>query len=280
MKRTISLLAPILVTLTAGTVTLADEGMWPPSQLPELRDELKSLGLRIDPARLSDLTEHPMNAVISLGGCTASFVSPEALVITNHHCAYGSIQYNSTQERNLLEEGFLARNRSEELPARPGTRVLVTVEVKDVTDRILGGLKRGMSGRERYQAIEDREKELIAECEKDEGHRCNVYGFHGGLQYNLIKQLEILDVRLVYAPASAIGNYGGDIDNWMWPRHVGDFSFYRAYVGRDGKPAEHSEENVPFRPKHYLKVATDTGLLCLLYRDLLSGGWFLARLYD
>ena len=252
MKRAIP---AVLLLLVAALAARAEEGMWPPDQLPQLGDDLRALGMRIDPRKLSDLTQHPMNAVISLGGCTASFVSPEGLVITNHHCAYGAIQYNSTEERNLLEEGFLARDRDEELFAGPGSRVLVTVEVTDVTDRVLADLALALGGRARYQAIEDREKELVATCEEDEGHRCRVAAFHGGLQYSLIKQLEIRDVRLVYAPAEAIGKFGGDIDNWMWPRHTGDFSFYRAYVGPDGKPADHDEANVPFRPRHHLKVS-------------------------
>ncbi|MDH3284535.1 MAG: S46 family peptidase [Acidobacteriota bacterium] len=249
MKR----LIPILVLLLVG-VAAADEGMWPPHQLPELGDELKRLGLKLDPRSLSDLTAHPMNAVISLGGCTASFVSPDGLVVTNHHCAYGAIQYNSTEDENLLQDGFLAKERTEERFAGPGSRVLVTVEVEDVTDRVTGSLPDGVTGKERYDTIEARQKALVAECEKDEGHRCRVSAFYGGLEYQLIKQLEIKDVRLVYAPAGSIGKYGGDIDNWMWPRHTGDYSFYRAYVDPDGRPADHAAENVPFRPRHWLRV--------------------------
>ena len=234
----------------------ADEGMWQPRQLPQLAGELKSLGLVIDPSQLNDLTKHPMNAVVSLGGCSASFVSPEGLVVTNHHCAYGSLQYNSTPERNLLESGFLAENKSEELFAGPGSRILVTVDVEDVSATIQDGLSPDLGGGERYKLIEEREKKLIAACEKDDGHRCNVRSFHGGLQYFLIKQLEIRDVRIVYAPAGAVGRYGGDVDNWIWPRHTGDFAFYRAYVGANGKPAEYGEDNVPYRPRHHLKVST------------------------
>ena len=253
-----SLLLTVCFLLLAGTTALrADEGMWQPHQLPALGERLSELGLEIDPSRLTDLTGHPMNAVISLGGCTASFVSPEGLVVTNHHCAYGSIQYNSTEENNLMESGFLAGTREQELFAGPGSRVLVTVEVTDVTERVLGGVPAEMGGIERYEAIEKTRKELVAACEKDEGHRCSVRSFHGGLEYYLIKSLEIRDVRLVYAPARGIGNYGGDVDNWFWPRHTGDYSFYRAYVGPDGKPADHSAENVPFRPPHNLKIATD-----------------------
>jgi hypothetical protein len=231
--------------------------MWPPSQLPELKDELQELGLELDPQRLTRLTEHPMNAVIDLAGCTASFVSPTGLVVTNHHCAWGTLQYNSTDERNLLEDGFLAPDLASELPAAPGSRVRVTVDVQDVTRKVTRGMDKVASGAERYQKIEDREKALIAECEQDPGHRCRVRSFYGGLEYVLVKQLEIRDVRLVYAPPGSIGVFGGDLDNWMWPRHTGDFTFLRAYVGADGEPADHSEDNVPFRPKHWLRVSAN-----------------------
>jgi len=245
----------VLMLLCATSLT-ADEGMWQPSQLPELRDTLRDLGLELDPENLADLMQHPMNAVISLGGCTASFVSPEGLVVTNHHCAYGSIQHNSTDENNLIANGFLAKTQGDELPAAPGSRVLVTVAVEDVTESIMGRLPAGVEGRERYEAIENLEKEIVAGCEKDAGHRCNVYRFHGGLSYQLIKQLEIRDVRLVYAPSRDIGEFGGDIDNWMWPRHTGDYSFYRAYVDPQGHPADFSKDNQPYQPKHHLKVNT------------------------
>lgn len=232
----------------------AAEGMWTPAQLPELSDVLEAKGLQIDPRTMTDLTAHPMKAIVSLGGCTASFVSPKGLVITNHHCAYGSISYNSTEERNLLRDGFAAGSFADELPARPGSRVLVTVDVDDVSNTILGDIPAGMSGRARYQAIEDSEKELVRECETDKGYRCRVVSYHGGLQYELIKQLEIRDVRLVFAPPASVGNFGGDIDNWMWPRHTGDYSFYRAYVGPDGLPADPGPDNVPFQPEHWLTV--------------------------
>jgi hypothetical protein len=235
----------------------AAEGMWTPAQLPELADVLESRGLKIDPRSMTDLTGHPMKAIVSLGGCSASFVSPQGLVITNHHCAYGSISYNSTEERNLLRDGFVAGSQAEELPARPGSRVLVTVKVEDVTGTILGDLPLGLDGRARYQAIEDGEKELVRACEEDAGHRCRIASYHGGLRYELIKQMEIRDVRLVYAPPRSVGKYGGDVDNWMWPRHTGDFSFYRAWVGPDGKPADPAEGNVPYQPDHWLRVQPD-----------------------
>jgi peptidase S46-like protein len=244
----------ILTLMCLGLAAHADEGMWRPEQLPGIKDKLKALGMESDPAGLADLLKHPMNAVISLGGCTASFVSPEGLVITNHHCAYGSIQHNSTESNNLLKNGFLAKTKAEELPASPGSRVLVTVAVTDVSEEVTGAVPAGAGGLARYEAMENKIKQLVAKCEEDEGHRCRVSSYYGGIEHELIKQLEIRDVRLVHAPAASIGKYGGDIDNWMWPRHTGDYSFYRAYVGPDGQPADFAKENVPFRPKHHLKV--------------------------
>ena len=233
----------------------ADEGMWQPHQLPHIAPQLKAKGLELAPASLSSLDQFPMNAVISLGGCTASFVSPKGLVVTNHHCAYGSIQFNSTPEHNYLQDGFLAKSFADELPAEPGSRVYVTESVTQVTDKVVGSIAENASGTERYQQIEDHRKALVAECEKAESYRCSVQSFHHGLEYYLVKKLEIRDVRLVHAPALSVGKFGGSIDNWMWPRHTGDYSFYRAYVGKDGKPADFSQDNVPYEPVSYLKVS-------------------------
>lgn len=233
----------------------AEEGMWMPGQLPQIAKQLKAGGLRLDPASLSRLTEFPMGAIVSLGGCTASFVSPQGLAVTNHHCAYGSIQYNSTPQRDLLKNGFLAASLADELQAAPGTRIWATVALTDVTTQVIDAKTAALKGRARIEAIEANEKALVSACEQDAGHRCNVYSFYGGLQYQLIKQLEIRDVRLVHAPANGVGLFGGDTDNWVWPRHTGDYSFYRAYVGPDGKPADYNVANKPYQPKHHLKVA-------------------------
>jgi len=236
----------------------AEEGMWMPQQMPELAARLKALGFTGDAKTFADLTGQPMGAVVSLGGCTASFVSPDGLIVTNHHCVTGGLQFNSTPQRNLLKDGYLAKNRDEELPNGPGSRVFVTTSVVEVTASITGGIDAKATDRERYDLIDRRVKERIATCEKS-GQRCNVASFFDGLKYFEIAQMEIKDVRLVYAPAEGIGVFGGETDNWRWPRHTGDWSFLRAYVGRDGKPAVYSKDNVPFKPKHWLKVST-TGI--------------------
>ena len=248
----------LILLLTVPTmVGYAGEGMWLPDQLPKLGTQLEAAGLDTPPEEFADLTGHPMGAIVSLGGCSASFVSPNGLVVTNHHCAYGTIQYNSTKDRNLLTDGFLAATPADELAAAPGSRIYVTLAVEDVTDTIADAVPAGADGTARFSAIEKAEKLLIAQCEESPGHRCKVASFHGGAAFRLYDQLEIRDVRLAYAPSSSIGKYGGDIDNWMWPRHTGDFSFYRAWVGPDGQPADPSPDNVPFQPKHWLRIGTE-----------------------
>ena len=234
----------------------ADEGMWMPQQLPQVANQLKKDGLKLDPATLTKLTEFPMGAIVSLGGCSASFVSPQGLVITNHHCAYSSIAHNSTPEHDYLANGFLAKTLADELPASPGFRVFVTTDVSNVSGKVIDKVVAKLSGKQRIDTIEKNQKVIVAACEKDPGIHCNVASYYGGLEFFLIKQLEIRDVRLVHAPAEGVGKFGGDTDNWMWPRHTGDYSFFRAYVGKDGKPADFSKDNVPYVPKHYLKLAS------------------------
>jgi hypothetical protein len=249
-----SLLSLAILTSFAAQ---ADEGMWMPQQLPQVAKQLKAAGLKLDPATLTKLTEFPMGAVVSLGGCSASFVSPQGLVITNHHCVYNSVAVNSTPQRDLLANGFLAKTLAEELPAAPGSRIFVTEAVENVSNRIVTADVAKLTGKARVEAMEKNQKALVAECEKDAGYRCTVASFYGGLEFYRIKQLEIRDVRLVHAPPSGVGKFGGDTDNWMWPRHTGDYGFYRAYVSKDGKAADFSKDNIPYQPKHVLKIAKE-----------------------
>lgn len=251
-----SLFALAAITLIGG-VAHADEGMWMPQQLPQVAKQLKAAGLKLDPQSLTKLTEFPMGAIVSLGGCSASFVSPMGLVATNHHCVYDSVARNSTPENNILANGFLAKTLADELPATPGSRIYVTTEVTNVSDKIISADVAKLTGKARVDAMEKNQKTMIAACEKEAGFRCSIPSFYGGLEFYLIRQMEIKDVRLVHAPAEGVGKFGGDTDNWMWPRHTGDYGFYRAYVGKDGKPAEYSKDNVPYVPKHVLKLAKD-----------------------
>ncbi|MGS1077408.1 S46 family peptidase [Pseudoxanthomonas beigongshangi] len=234
----------------------ANEGMWMPSQLPQLAGPLRQAGFEGDPAALADLTRPPLNAVVKVGGATGAFVSADGLVLTNHHVAYGVIQYNSKPEKNLIDEGYTAAGRGAELPANPDFRVLVTVGFDRVTDEVLKAAD-GKTGRDYYDAVDRANKRIVSECEQEAGMRCSVATMYYGADFYRIKQLELRDIRLVYAPPRAIGNYGDEIDNFMWPRHTGDFTLLRAYVGKDGKPAAYSPDNVPYRAPAHLQVALD-----------------------
>lgn len=250
-------LSVLCLSLALTPAAQADEGQWQPHQLLELKSELKRIGIQIPAEKLADLTKAPMNAIVSLGGCSASFVSPKGLIVTNHHCAYGAIQRNSTAEKNYIADGFVAKTMADELPAGPNQRVYVTDQVTDVTAEVLKGIDATLRGKARHDQIERNIKALIAQCESSPDYRCAVPSFHRGLEFYLIRQLMLRDIRLVYAPSEAIGAYGGDIDNFEFPRHTGDFAFYRAYIGKDGKPADPSPDNVPYASKDYLTVSAE-----------------------
>ncbi|HEY0479406.1 MAG TPA: S46 family peptidase [Kofleriaceae bacterium] len=236
-------------------------GMWLPQQmtLPFHVETFHNMGVPIDAKTLSDPLASPLNAVVSLGGCTASFVSPDGLIVTNHHCVQGALQLNTNKKagQNLVEDGFMAKTRADEKPAGPAQRVFVATAFKDVTRDMRDGLDKIKDPIARKDEAEKRLKTLLAACEKDRPNvRCTVRGYFGGGMYIQTENLEIRDVRLVYAPARSVGDYGGEVDNWRWPRHTGDWSFYRAYVAKDGNAADYSADNVPFHPKAYLHVTT------------------------
>jgi hypothetical protein len=254
MRRRLIVLALVVF---AAVPSFADEGMWLLDQIPELAPTLKAMGMQLDPKEIWDPKTNSgvASAVPWLGGCSSSFVSTDGLIVTNHHCAFGAIQMNSTPEHDYITTGFLAADRSEELPYRAG-RVSVFKGYEDVTKAVASAIKPGMEPEARAKAIELREKELVAACEKD-GLRCRVAEMFGGGSYYLFRQLELRDVRLVYAPPRSIGEYGGEVDNWVWPRHTGDYSFMRAYIGPDGRPADYSPNNVPFRPDRWLSLARE-----------------------
>ncbi|WP_233171694.1 S46 family peptidase [Dyella sp. ASV21] len=232
----------------------ADEGMWMPSQLPDIARQLRAAGYQGNPAELADLTKAPLNAVVKVGGATGAFVSTDGLVLTNHHVAFGVIQYNSNAQRDLIQNGFVSHDRAEELPANPDFRLRVTTGFDKVTDKVLTAAQ-GKTGRAYFDAVDASSKALVAECEREAGMRCSVVNMFYGRDFYLVKQLELRDVRLVYAPPRAIGNYGDEVDNFVWPRHAGDFTVLRAYVGKDGKPADYAKDNVPYRPPAFLPLA-------------------------
>ncbi|ALN90341.1 peptidase S46 family protein [Lysobacter gummosus] len=236
----------------------AVEGMWTPQQLPELASQLKQSGARATPKQLAQWADpkgDPLGAVVPLGGCTASFVSPKGLLLTNHHCALGAIGLNSTPQRNLSRDGFKSGTNNEEVSAGPNARIFVLDSVQDVTARVQAALNGAADPLARIAALDALERQLVGDCEKQSDYGCRLYSYSGGNRYELQRSLEIRDLRLVYAPPEAIGNFGGESENWLWPRHSGDFAFYRAYVGKDGKPAPYAIDNVPYQPKRWLKIA-------------------------
>jgi hypothetical protein len=250
------LVAALALGLTLATGAHADEGMWMPTQLPDLAKPLKAAGFKGNPADLANVTAPPLSAVVRAGGGTGSFVSADGLLLTNHHVAMGVIQYNSTPERNLIDGGFIAQGRADERPSNPDFRVLVTTAFDNVTAQVLADAK-GKTGRAYFDAVDSASKRIVAACEAQGGVRCSVANMNSGSDFYRITQLELRDIRLVYAPPRAIGNYGDEIDNFMWPRHTGDFTLLRAYVGKDGKPAAYSPDNVPYHPPAHLKMAID-----------------------
>jgi hypothetical protein len=250
------LILVMLLSCAPLTTALADEGMWPMSEIRRL--DLKSKGLQIP----VDAIYNPdsislVDGICSLGGCTGSFVSSEGLIITNHHCAFNAVQDASTPERNYLELGFNAAAREQEVQAR-GMTVRITESYRDVSSEVLAVVQAGMEPAARAKAIERRTKEIVAETEsKNPGKRAEVAEMFIGKSYVLFIYTYLKDVRLVFAPPRGIGNFGGETDNWIWPRHTGDFSFFRAYVGPDGRPADYSMSNVPYHPKKFIQVAPE-----------------------
>lgn len=253
MKKTLLLLSLVAAPALAG------EGKWTPQQVLELDPAwLRAQGLQVPPKKLWDPQRGTglLAGAVNVGGCSGAFISPSGLVITNHHCAFGVIQEHSTPERDLITQGFLASKRQDELPGK-GARVQVPRSFKDVTGDVLAAVPQGADDAARYKAIERKQKELVAECEKRPATRCQVATFDGGLNYTLVDSVELADVRLVYAPPRAVGEYGGEEDNWMWPRHTGDFAILRAYTAPDGTSAPYSDKNVPFKAEFFFPLATE-----------------------
>lgn len=246
-------LLPVLVTCSL----LAEEGKWTPEQILEMDPgELRAMGLRIAPADLwnAETGSGLLSAAINISGCSASFVSNSGLVATNHHCLFGVLQENSSTENDIITNGFLARSRNEELSGRT-TRITVPQAFTDVTAEIELAAQGTPDDLSRQLAIERTQKEIVARCEAKPNRHCRLAQFDGGVQYILQEMVELRDIRLVYAPPRAIGEYGGEVDNWMWPRHTGDFSIARAYVSPSGEPADYSPSNVPYAPNHYLQIS-------------------------
>lgn len=255
MKRVFSIVS--LVWLLAVSVYpysfRPDEGMYPLSDISGIN--LKSAGLKIAPKDIYNPGGISLiDALVKLGGCTGSFVSHDGLILTNHHCSFSFVQKASTIEKNYLENGFTSMTREEEIPAE-GLTCRITESYLDVSAEILKAADSAKDPLERMDLINNKIKEIITREEKlNPDIKAEVSEMFKGEKYVLFRYKNILDVRLVYAPPRSIGEFGGESDNWVWPRHTGDFSFLRAYVGPDGKPAAYSKGNIPYSPKKYLQI--------------------------
>lgn len=247
-------LALLAVAFCIATTAAADEGMYPISDIGRLN--LESKGLKLTPDQIFNAQNVCLvDGICRVNGCTGSFVSPQGLIITNHHCAYRAIQSASSTENDYLRDGFQAKTLESELPAS-GYTVRVTESFSDVSTEVLQVVTPEMTFVDRTKAIERQRKEIEKTAEeKNPGMRAEVAEMFAGKTYVLFLYTYIKDVRLVFAPPSSIGNFGGDVDNWEWPRHTGDFTFMRAYVAPDGSTADYSPNNVPYRPKRHIQVA-------------------------
>ena len=238
-------------------VSKADEGMWLPFMIPNmLFDEMSGMGLNLTPEEMFSFTETSLkDAIVSFGGfCTGEIISDNGLVLTNHHCGYGRIQSHSSLENDYLNDGFWAMSLEEELP-NPGLYVRFLVSVEDVTNRVLDDIKASMPEDERSEAISERVREITSAATEDNHYRAQVRAMFAGNEYYLFIYEDYTDIRMVGTPPNSIGKYGGDTDNWMWPRHTGDFMLFRVYTCPEGKPADYSEENIPLKPKHHLPMS-------------------------
>ena len=236
---------------------IAGEGMWIPMLLQQLNEkEMQEMGMKITADDIYSINHSSLkDAVLLFGrGCTAELISKDGLLLTNHHCGFGQIQKHSSIEHDYLTDGFWAMNKKEEL-VNPGLTATLMVEMRDVTSEVFNGVRENMSENERKELIKENSESLIKEAIKNTHYKAVVKPFFKGNQYYMIITEIFKDIRLVGAPPSNIGKFGGDTDNWMWPRHTGDFSLFRIYVGPDGQPAEYADNNIPYQPKYHFPIS-------------------------
>lgn len=254
MKRTTALI--ITALLAVPGLCRADEGMWIPMLLQRNEAAMQKAGMHISAKDIYDINNASLKDAVLLfgGGCTGEFVSHEGLVLTNHHCGYSYIVKHSTVEHDYLTNGFWAMTREQEIPC-PGLTVTRLVYMQDVTKEVLDGVTEGMSEGDRETTIENNIKAVSAKATEGTHYKAVIKPFYYGNQYFMYVNEVFTDVRLVGAPPSNIGKFGGDTDNWMWPRHTGDFSMFRVYVDGNNKPAAYSKDNVPYRPLKHLEIS-------------------------
>lgn len=254
MRKQIYLLALLLAF--PFVASFAGEGMWIPMLLKYNEKEMQEMGMRITADDIYSINHSSLKDAIILfgGGCTGEIVSDEGLLLTNHHCGYGWIQRHSSVENDYLTDGFWAMNRGEELPC-PGLTVTMLKEMRNVTEKILFNVNDDMDEAERQERIKTNIKKLTEAFEKESEYKVEIESFFLGNEYYAIFNQVFEDVRLVGTPPSNIGKFGGDTDNWMWPRHTGDFSVFRIYVDKEGRPAKYDKENVPYKPLKHLEIS-------------------------
>ncbi len=249
----------ISFALLITTIVRADEGMWLPFLLEKMNEQhMKSLGMKISAKDIYNINKGSLkDAIVSFGGfCTGEVISSKGLVLTNHHCGFDVIQNHSTLEHNYIRDGFWAMTQAQEIPNK-GLFVTFIIRIDDVSKQVLNGVTAGMSESERQSQVDKNIAALRKEAKKESYQDSFIRGFFENNQYFLFVTETYRDIRLVGAPPSSIGNFGKDTDNWMWPRHTGDFSMFRIYAGKDNKPADYSPDNVPYVPKRSLSISLD-----------------------
>ncbi len=248
----------LLLTVFIYGSVLADEGMWLPSLIHKLNiAEMQKMGCELSAEDIYSINNSSLkDAIVALdhGGCTAELISKDGLLLTNHHCGFGEIQKHSSVEHDYLRDGFWAMSKEEEL-SNPGKTVSFLKSVEDVTDKVIADVTDEMGAEERAKTVRGVIRELEKEAKGDTHYEVFVRSFFNSNQYFLFVLETFKDIRLVGSPPQALGKFGGDTDNWMWPRHTNDFSMFRVYCGPDGKPASYSEDNVPYQPKHFLPIS-------------------------
>lgn len=247
-----------LFSLFLFAAVRAHEGMWLPTLLQAIEGDMRTEGLRISAEDIYSINNGSLKdaTVLFGGGCTAEVISTQGLILTNHHCGFSAIQQHSSLEHDYLKDGFWAATLADELP-NPSLTATFIVRMEDVTDRVLAALDAGMSEAERREAVGRAGEAIAQEATTGTGYGGVVRAFNYGNSYYLIVSETFRDIRLVGAPPGAIGKFGGDTDNWMWPRHTGDFSIFRIYTGPDGRPAEYAAANIPYVPKRSLAIGMD-----------------------
>lgn len=256
MKKNITI---CLLLLCTGYKCIADEGMWLPQLLQAMNEkDMKKMGMKINASDIYNISKGSLkDAIVSLGGfCTAELVSGSGLLLTNHHCGFDAIQNHSSIQNNYIRDGFWAYNRGQELD-NPGLFATFIIRIDEVSSDVLKGITPDMSEKERQSAIDKNITALKTGIKKESYQDILIRPFFDGNKYYLFITETYRDIRLVGAPPSSIGNFGKDTDNWMWPRHTGDFSMFRIYAGKDNKPAAYSPDNIPYKPRRSLSISLD-----------------------